>query len=86
MTEKVYVLTESELKEIRDTAYNLGCTGIMPIDLPKLPEPIEIPSDDYLQFLVWEEIESEIKENDPRDSVYKYMKYLRDLIFKNNGE
>ncbi len=45
---KLHILTHDQLMEIRDTAYNLGCQNKMPLDLPKLPAAIEIPSDEEI--------------------------------------
>jgi len=40
----------------------------------------DVPSikDDELRTLIWEDWESEIKESDPREMVFKYMKMIRD--------
>ena len=36
--------------------------------------------DAELKRLIWEEWESEIKENDPRESVFKFMKLMRETL------
>lgn len=36
------------------------------------------PDDSELKRLIWEEWEGEIKEEDPRQMVFKYMKWIRD--------
>jgi hypothetical protein len=38
--------------------------------------------DAELKRLIWEEWKSEIKESDPREAVFKYMKLMRDTIKK----
>ena len=39
-------------------------------------------NDNELKRLIWEEWESEIKEEDPRQMVFKYMKLMRDQFIK----
>lgn len=39
--------------------------------------------DTKLKQLIWEDWESEIKEEDPRQMVLKYMKLMRDEFIKN---
>lgn len=38
--------------------------------------------DKHLKQLIWEEWEGEIKEEDPRQMVYKYMRLMRDEFIK----
>jgi hypothetical protein len=62
-------------------------THIMMIKKPKSPILIEkennaskMMDDAELKRLIWEDWESEIKENDPRESVFKFMKLMRETL------
>ena len=44
-----------------------------------------LKDDESLKHLIWEEWESEIKENDPREMLFKYMKLMRDNSYTNEG-
>ncbi len=46
-------------------------------------EAYPLMDDEELKRLIWEEWEGEIKEEDPRKMVFKYMKMMRDLFINN---
>jgi hypothetical protein len=48
------------------------------VEIPQSP----LLNDDELKRLIWEEWESEIKEEDPRQMVFKYMKLMRSQFIK----
>jgi len=46
----------------------------------------QLLDDVELKRLIWEEWESEIKEEDPRQMVFKYMKLMRDEILNKKNK
>jgi len=46
----------------------------------------QLLDDGELKRLVWEEWESEIKEEDPRQMVFKYMKLMREELLKEKNK
>lgn len=50
----------------------------------KLDSTLHLISDDELKRLIWEEWESEIKEEDPRQMVFKYMVKMREACLLKN--
>ncbi len=46
----------------------------------------QLLDDKELRRLIWEEWEGEIKEEDPRQMVFKYMKLMRDELLKEKNK
>ena len=62
-------------EEIGSSAYFVPLKRLLEV----LKDSSESLFDAELKRLIWEEWESEIKENDPREMVFKYMKKIKAL-------